>query len=256
MSGSSQLSGQESVLASTRIRARSTYLWVRQHLGKLRPLRSAYYFAHAVKDYVQDPWGTPAAADRDYKHKVDPWKYESNPQEKERHQLVLRMLDSARGSRRFGAVFEVGCGEAAFTQQLASRCESLLAVDVAPTALQRARERCMGVDNIRFTIWDLRRENVPDSFDLIVVMDVLCYFVRPHDLRNAREKLVKALGPGGFLLVGEVREHELYEKVWWSKCLIRGGMRILDFMAGHPALEVVARETSETHAHGLFRKVR
>jgi hypothetical protein len=44
---------------------------------------------------------------------------------------------------------------------------------------------------------------MPGQFDLIVISDVLGAFGGPHDICRARDKLVTALTPGGYLLYGD-----------------------------------------------------
>ena len=85
---------------------------------------------------------------------------------------------------------EVGCAEGNFTRQiLAERCEALLATDVSPVALDRARARCADLSHVRFERWDVLADAPPATFDLTVVMSVLEPFYRRRDLKVAREKI-------------------------------------------------------------------
>ena len=61
--------------------------------------------------------------------------YEENLPEKFLELILLemknaRMVDSVRGGKRFRNALEIGCAEGAFTELLADRCHSLLAVDI------------------------------------------------------------------------------------------------------------------------------
>jgi hypothetical protein len=107
---------------------------------------------------------------------------------------------------------------------------------------------------VRFATWDLRGDPVAERFDLVVAMDVLEAFCRPHLVRAARAKLVEALAPGGYLLLGNSRQGELFESSWWGRALIRGGKWIDRYVAGHPALEVVGTGTGGFYVNTLFRR--
>jgi len=69
-----------------------------------------------------------------------PWDYAS-PREQARFHHAAELLDVVRGNTCFRKALEVGCAEGAFTEFLAPRCESLLAVDVSAAALERALTR-------------------------------------------------------------------------------------------------------------------
>jgi len=150
---------------------------------------------------------------------------------------------------------EIGCAEGTFTAMLASRCDSLLAVDISPTALDRARTRCNAVSHVRFAEWDLRRDTPTDVFDLVVVMDVLTYFARLSALRKARDKLVAAARPGGYLLIANPRQAEIFETAWWGRHLLRGGKWINAFIAEHHDLRLVTAVTDNSSVYTLLRKV-
>lgn len=149
------------------------------------------------------------------------------------------MLDAIRGSNRFGRVLEVGCAEGVFTEILAKRCDSLLATDISEVALARARQRRQWDEHVTFAPLDLRVDSLPTDFDLILVIHVLDYIQNPFTLRRVRETLVHGLRAGGYLLIGTTSGNDIYEKAWWSRCLLRGGQRINAFIAEHRDLSVV-----------------
>ena len=136
---------------------------------------------------------------------------------------------------------------------LADRCESLIAVDIAPVALKRARSHCEG-KNIEFKQWDLAASPAPVGMDLVVIMDVLEMFFQPRDVHNAREKLVSALRPGGYLLLGNSLQNDIFETSWWGKWMLRGGKRIAEYFSAHPQLELVASETQGIYMNAIFRR--
>lgn len=169
----------------------------------------------------------------------DPWRYSTDELEKMRHCGELAMLDRVRGACRIQQVLELGCAEGIFTELVASRGDSLVAADFNPVALQRARERCRHYGHIQFASIDLRAEPLPGTFDLICAVHVLDYIQSPLALEKVREKIVNALQPGGYLLLGCVRFDSFIDKSWWSKFLLRGGGNINSFFARHPQLTVV-----------------
>lgn len=192
-----------------------------------------------------------ASLDRWYEN-PDPWNYTTCPEEQDRFDSASRLLDEARSGEVFGSAFEVGCSEGVFTAMLAPRCKSLLAVDVAAKALDRAKNRCAWT-NVEFQSWDLFLSPAPCNMDLVVVMDVLELFFRPSDVRNARDKLVNMLRPGGYLLLGNSRQNDLYETARWGKWMLRGGKRIAECFAEHPRLILLRSEAQELYFNALFR---
>jgi trans-aconitate methyltransferase len=151
-----------------------------------------------------------------------------------------------------GMAFEIGCGEGHFTEILAPRCESLLAVDVNTTALERARRRCRDLANVRFEHWDLRSDDVPDRFDLVVATSVLEYLKNPLSLWRARAKLAQALRPGGVLLVGNVRLDPVVENARWARLLPRGAGPVDAFVSRHPRLDMVAHSNANGYLETVF----
>lgn len=62
------------------------------------------------------------------------------------HALQLRLL----GGRRYGKVLEIGCGGGGFTQGLVPLSDRIVALDVAPNAIERARSRGLPADAVDF----------------------------------------------------------------------------------------------------------
>ena len=204
----------------------------------------------AVVECMRDPWRKPSYFER-YFATPDPWHYETGA-DRTRLLLAASMLRSAKQDK-FQNVLEIGCAEGVFTEMLAPSCESLVAVDFAPTALLRASQR-LSHANVRFERFDLRRDPIHGSFDLITVTDVLSYIFRPLELKKIRQKLVNGLEPGGYLLLVDPRQDKLFETASWGRLLLRGGKNIRDFIGLHASLHLVFADSSETHVFALFRK--
>jgi len=218
----------------------TVYRGVRHALKRIDFLRSGYYFLLAAQEAFQDsPQRSQADLNREFEPRADHWDYTTNPYQTGRIRCELEMLDAVRGERRFEKGLEVGCAEGLFTQGLAERCGHLLAVDISSVALARARQRCDWGERVHFAEWDLRLDILPDTYDLIVMIHALEYIRNPFAIRRARAKLVKGLRPGGYLLVGTMRDDEMFEDHWWCRYLIRGGRTINNFLARHPALKLV-----------------
>lgn len=233
----------------------------RRGYGILRGLARAagvrsdrFVLVGALADWARDPLESASAFEGTFASRTDPWDYLTNPGEHQRHQLALRLLDEARGGRRLERALEIGCAEGVFTELLAPRCASLLAVDYSSVALERARKRLAGSESLMFQRWDLRRDPIPGHFDLIVAMDVLTCIRRPARLRMAYAKLVSGMRPGGLLLAGDFRYDRRFESSWWRKRLLHGGKWVIEALAAHPGLTTVKKAATETHVFALLRK--
>jgi 2-polyprenyl-3-methyl-5-hydroxy-6-metoxy-1,4-benzoquinol methylase len=233
-------------------------LRLKRKVASIGALRETWYLAIALLEVLRWRPVTQSRYAEIFATRRDPFGYEREGFEFEKFQAAIELLDAARNDARFGRAWEIGCAEGAFTTQLAPRCERLIAVDYIPLVLERARARCGEFANISFTKWDLTTDPAPGSFDLIVIMDVLGSFER-RDVRRARDKLVSALAPGGYLLFGDCLG-DLYrrriEDSWWARLLLRGARNIHRSVAAHPALVEVARRETPMHVLALFRNRR
>jgi SAM-dependent methyltransferase len=101
----------------------------------------------------------------------DPWELESSEFERDRYARLLSLL---RG-RRYGRVLEIGCGAGAFTRQFAPLAEQILAIDVAPAAIERAQKAAP--PGVEFRVanameFDPRAEG---PWDLVVLSETVYY---------------------------------------------------------------------------------
>jgi SAM-dependent methyltransferase len=123
----------------------------------------------------------------------DPWGFATSAYEREKYAASLAALPP----RRFARALEVGCSIGVFTGLLAARCDDLLAVDVSPTALAIAHQRCPGV---RFAECRIPGEWPSGRFDLVVLSEVL-YYLNDADSAAAALCLGATLRPGGCALL-------------------------------------------------------
>jgi SAM-dependent methyltransferase len=228
---------------------------VRRKLASISALRGGWHFALALRDELQRRSFTQSGYAQSFTGRTDPWGYEVTSFALERFRAAIELLDIGRNGARFQRAWEIGCAEGVFTARLARICERLSAVDFVPLALERARAGCREFSNISFSKWDLKSDPSPGPFDLIVIMDVLDYFGGRSDIRRARDKVVNALAPGGYLLysgcLGDFHLRRIHS--WGGRLLFRGANNIHRFVAAHPALDEVARRETTMHLLALFR---
>ena len=127
-----------------------------------------------------------------YAASADPWGFATSDYEREKYARTLAAL----GDRRYATAFEAGCSIGVLTAALATRCDALLAVDIAQAAVDAARARLAGAGHVRVERRDLPEQWPDGPFDLIVCSEVLYYF-DAATLREAIAALRASLAPGG-----------------------------------------------------------
>jgi SAM-dependent methyltransferase len=224
---------------------------VRRHSA----IRSATYFGLNVARIVTD---TPARNRREclaaYETDVDPWGWGTRWGD-EHLALVDDLLTTARPTGRFRRGLDFGCGEGWLTARMAPLCEEVVAVDLSPVALARARARCAGHTNVCFQRWDIQQGDALGAFDLVSAVCVLEVLLRPMPRRRARRELLKMLVPGGHLLVMTTKQSPVVEKAAWSGVLARGATGIDRFLTATGALTRVRRQESASHVLSLYRRL-
>lgn len=232
---------------------RSSQIW--RLLRKVAFLRSGWYLALELERCLRaSQTSSMQTVDGVFKDRLDPWDYETNPSEQERFAKQTEMLERVRkNGRPFQRGLEIGSAEGHYTEILAERCESLLVLDLSPTALARTQGRVRWPERVHFSLFDLRDDAIPGTFDLIVVAGVLEYFYRRSTMVKVRQKLVSALRPNGFLLVETTRAEPDVENVWWGRVLVRGKW-INVFVSEHPSLITVSSMSSDFCSMVLCRK--
>jgi SAM-dependent methyltransferase len=138
----------------------------------------------------------PAYFEDVYGANEDPWGFATSPYEREKYAATVAALPRAR--YRYG--FEVGCSIGVLTSLLATRCMSLLSVDVVESVVEQARERCRDLPQVRFARMVVPQEFPNDTFDLVVLSEV-GYYWSLETLQDAKARIVGALEPGGHLLL-------------------------------------------------------
>jgi SAM-dependent methyltransferase len=125
----------------------------------------------------------------------DPWGFESRWYERRKRALTLAVLPR----ERFASAFEPGCSIGVLTEQLAARCDRLLATDVVPQAVERARERTRDLPGVRVERRAVPHEWPEGRFDLVLLSEV-GYYCGAADLADLAGRAARALTPDGVLV--------------------------------------------------------
>jgi peptidoglycan/xylan/chitin deacetylase (PgdA/CDA1 family)/SAM-dependent methyltransferase len=126
----------------------------------------------------------------------DPWDYGSSAYEHWKFDQTLALLPE----RRLARALELGCAEGYLSRRLAPRVGQLTAVDISPTAIDRARTRCAGLANVRCGVLNLASDPLPTNLDLILCSEVL-FYLPAEMLEAAAAKIAASLKRGGYLLL-------------------------------------------------------
>jgi SAM-dependent methyltransferase len=131
-----------------------------------------------------------------YREDDDPWKFATSPYEQAKYENTILAL----GDERAASALEVGCSIGVLTEKLAAHCDRLIATDISKSALDRAKTRCAGLENVDFRLVSAAGESFDGRFDLIVLSEVI-YYWDDADLEAVAEKLKMTILPDGRLLM-------------------------------------------------------
>lgn len=115
------------------------------------------------RDYQAISARAQEAAERDWRG-GDPWELDRWPLDRLSYARQIELLSD----RRYGRALELGCAAGAFTRRLAALADYVLAIEIAPTAIERARDalshdgtvefraaNAMEIDPVAEGPWDL-----------------------------------------------------------------------------------------------------
>jgi SAM-dependent methyltransferase len=146
--------------------------------------RAENEIAHGQMLAKDDPeriwgWGTPAGA--------------------QRAQRRANLIASGAGLKPGMRVLEIGCGTGMFTSMFARSGAQIVAVDISPDLLARARQRGLPEAQVRFLERRFEECDVEGPFDAVIGSSVLHHL----DYAVALKKIMNLLKPDGWLSFAE-----------------------------------------------------
>ena len=149
-----------------------------------------------------------AAFEQRYAGATDPWGFADDHYEQRKYAITVASLPW----RWYRHCFEPGCSIGALTERLADVAEEVIALEVSPTAADRARDRLLGNGQVEVRTGSLPEAWPDGEFDLIVFSE-LGYYWDAVDLAGIAQRLRETLEPGGHLAavhwLGESSDHLL-----------------------------------------------
>lgn len=147
-----------------------------------------------------------------YRLNGDPWNFAGSAYELGRYDATMAALSG----RRYRRAFEPGCAVGVLTERLAGICDAVEAVDVSPTAVKQARERCAAFANVRIRCEEFSESTLQDGalreFDLIVLSEIGYYF-EPERWSDLAARLSQQMQQGATLLsvhwLGHSEDHRM-----------------------------------------------
>ena len=131
-----------------------------------------------------------------YRQDPDPWDFETSDYEALKYQTTIDSLPQDRYSN----ALEIGGSIGVLTALLASKCDSLLSIDVSETAQQKAIARCRDLPQVRFEIASVPQDYPDEMFDFILLSEV-GYYLSWDDLKKTQQLTLEHLNVGGHLLL-------------------------------------------------------
>jgi SAM-dependent methyltransferase len=161
----------------------------------------------------------PATFEEPYARDGDPWAFATSPYELHRYATTLDLI-----GRRHHRCFEPGCSIGVLTARLATVCDTVVAVDPSPSAIDAARTRLAGAADVELHVGSVPEWWPSGSFDLIVMSELGYYWdvdglvelvERLAGLRTPHADLVAVhwLGSSADHLLHGSRVHEILGEV-------------------------------------------
>jgi SAM-dependent methyltransferase len=137
----------------------------------------------------------------------DFWQVETSEFERNRYACQMNLL----GDRRYGRALEIGCGSGCFSRLLAGVADEVVALDVSPLAIERARSLSTGRERIAFRVANIMDYDpvAEGPWGLIVMSETIYYLGWLYsffDVAWLAVKLFEATQEGGRLLMANTCE--------------------------------------------------
>jgi trans-aconitate methyltransferase len=127
-----------------------------------------------------------------YRADPDPWRTLTDPYESHKRERTL----AACGEGPFASACDLGAGTGVLAAALAPRCERLLALDGAPTAVAEAQRRLAPFPHAEARVATLPGGLPDDPLDLVVASEIL-YYLDDEAFHMVLTWLPSALTVGG-----------------------------------------------------------
>ena len=127
-----------------------------------------------------------------YASNPDPWQFAESDYERAKYEATLAALPRAH----YPSALEVGCSIGVLTRELATRCDTLLSIDVAEAALEQARRRCADAGHASFARSRVPHEWPDGRYDLIMLSEVV-YYLDAKDVEALAGRVTQSILPGG-----------------------------------------------------------
>jgi 2-polyprenyl-3-methyl-5-hydroxy-6-metoxy-1,4-benzoquinol methylase len=134
----------------------------------------------------------------------DPWQTDTSAFEQAKYAREFELLSG----RRYGRALEIGCGSGSFTRLLTAIADEVTAIDIADSAIERAREAVRGCANVTLEATDVMTLDLQSrpKWDLITLGDTVSSICWSHpfvQVASLAAGLFTATAPGGCLLVAD-----------------------------------------------------
>jgi cyclopropane fatty-acyl-phospholipid synthase-like methyltransferase len=137
-----------------------------------------------------------------YRLNGDPWEFSTNAYELSRYDAIMDALNMPR----YRLAFEPGCSVGVLTERLAARCDEVDAIDISPTAVATARDRCALYANVSIRCQSLDDVHFPQNIDVLILSEIGYYFERDR-WHTLAERLVNRVVPSGTILAAHWLGH-------------------------------------------------
>jgi len=133
--------------------------------------------------------------ERVYRDNPDPWGFASRWYEARKYALTVAALPR----QRYVRAFEPGCSIGVLTEQLAARCDALIAGELVPAVADHARARLAGQPHVEVRALAIPEDWPDGRFDLIVLSEV-AYYLTLDGLHALLARIDACLDPGGHVI--------------------------------------------------------
>lgn len=175
-----------------------------------------------------------------YRADPDPWRFASSEYEDRKFALTLASLPR----RQYRSGFEPGCSFGVLTARLAMRCGRLLAADVVPEVVDRARSALADWPHVEVELRAIPEQWPQGPFDLVVLSELGYYFTAP-ELDGIVDRATDTLDAGGDLVAAHWRGSTDYPLT---------AEQVHARVDRQPGLEVLVRHEEPEFLLGVWRR--